>query len=195
MRTALLALLVVAVIAAAPASRADHDGIVLEGQLVGHPLAFGFSIGGASLELDNGHAKIVVWAEGNCHYEYDPIVRETKARAADHDYHPPYDPPDHPRPPRWECDRDEAEYLLPPGISRSGDDILLAHDGQQTKIGRVKRFLFWSWIKLESNVRIDAGYDFARLVVNPGKANVEAEVTTGRDALRERNFGSLHGVR
>jgi hypothetical protein len=168
---ALLALPLLLVSAPALASTVE-----LAGALDGAPIPPRYDVVGADMVFKSGRAHIEVRAEGDCHYEYHE------------ECHAAGNPPTyicHPVP-TWVCLTDYASFALPSTVVLRGKEVYYTADGANLRIGVVKSFLFWSWIKLDPNARLNAGRDHASLIVDVPASAPRAD--------RQEVFTRLHGA-
>ncbi|MBI4860804.1 MAG: hypothetical protein HY815_11160 [Candidatus Riflebacteria bacterium] len=144
------------------------------GTLGGAPLPAHYIIRATELVMKDGRAYIRVFGEGDCHTEFHQECHYVGNPPQYHCYQVP----------QWVCYQALATFALPPVLTVNGRDVLYTANGANIKIGKVKQFLFWSWIALDENATIQASHTAAKLVINVGKK-------PGAD--RRELFVRLHG--
>lgn len=147
----------------------------LAGQLQGAPIPAHYKLLGADLYFHDGKPFIEVSAEGDCHYEFHQECYWSGGNPPQYVCH---------NVPTWVCVRDFARFAMPNSLQLRGKDVLYVNGDQNLKIGYVKSFLFWKWIKLLGNASIQATYSKATLCIQDGGApRVD----------RQDTFAKLHG--
>lgn len=138
------------------AAAAFAGNVELEGRLLGTPLPFHYNLTGSDLYFHQGKPYIEVRGEGDCHTEWHQ------------ECHPQGNPPVmvcH-QVPQYVCYQARAQYVLPESVTLRAREVFY----NDVKIGDVKSFLFWTWIKLAPNARLKATHNRAVLAINTGNA-------------------------
>ena len=135
-------------------------GVELEGKLIGSPLPPTYNLTGNDLYFHQGNPYIEVRGEGDCHYEWhqECYMQGNPPQMVCHQV------------PQWVCMQDRAEFQLPASVQLRNKDVFFAATGGDVKIGSVKSFLFWTWIKLGDNAQIASTHARATLKINTGAA-------------------------
>lgn len=127
---------------------------------------------GKDLVVRNGTPYLRVDTRGNCHYEYEQECHTKPDGSVDcHTV------------PKWVCDHRSGLFTLPSTVKTVGKDVRFIDGNHDIKLGKMKNFLFWKWVKLEANIGIFSDIETAKLII--------------RDAAvvqREIKFKKLHTV-
>jgi hypothetical protein len=164
----LLACVAVPLVAAAAFASTE-----LAGQLQGAPIPAHYKLLGADLYFHDGKPFIEVNAEGDCHYEFHQECYWNGGNPPQYVCH---------NVPTWVCVRDFARFAMPNSIVLRDKDVYYVNGGQNVKIGHVKSFLFWKWIKLHGNASIAATHASATLRIQDGAPRAD----------RQETFAKLH---
>ncbi|MCO4780796.1 MAG: hypothetical protein KC646_00625 [Candidatus Cloacimonetes bacterium] len=107
---------------------------------------------------------LYVEVEGNCHYEYEQECTPKPNGGVDcHTV------------PKWTCDYDSKAFTLPKEVVVKGKEVRYQKDDLDIKLGKLKSFLFWKWVKTEDYVGIFTDIKSAKLIIRDQK-DVKAEV-------------------
>lgn len=138
------------------AAAAFAGNVELEGRLLNAPLPFNYNLTGADLYFHQNKPYVEVRGEGDCHYEWHQ------------ECHMQGNPPQMvcQQVPQYVCYQARCTYAMPTTLTLRGREVFF----NDLKIGEVKSFLFWTWIKLGSNARLNASHNRAVLAVNTGNA-------------------------
>jgi|SaaInl4_135m_RNA_FD_contig_31_646985_length_980_multi_5_in_0_out_0_1 hypothetical protein len=145
--------------------------LVLDGTSTGY-LNPNWDLVGTSLITKDNTPYIRVNTEGNCHYEWrqkcetlpDGHVNCTTV-------------------PEWTCDYRSALFTLPPEVVVRDNEVHYQKDERDIKVGVLKNFLWWKWVKLEENIGVFSDILSARLIIRDAM-----------NVLREKNFAQLYQV-
>ena len=149
--------------------------VELEGKLLNAPIPQGYNITGGDLYFHQGKAFVEVRGEGDCHYEWH--------QECDMVGNPPHYVCH--QVPQWTCMQDRTEFAMPASLSLRNKDVFFTGPAQgDVKIGEVRSFLFWTWIKLG---------DHARLVVTGSTAKLAIDLGGAPRADRQDIFARLYG--
>ena len=147
--------------------------VELDGKLEGAPLPATFSVTGGDLYFNHDVPFVEVRGEGDCHYEFHQECYMAG--------NPPHLVCQ--QVPQWVCVQDRAAFRMPASLVLRGKDVFYSASGHDTKIGAVKSFLFWTWIRLGDN---------AKLTVTANRAVLRVDTGAGIRADREVAFAALY---
>ncbi len=156
----------------AAVSRNFAGDLVLDGTSTGY-LNPSWDLVGTSLITKDNTPYVRVNTEGNCHYEW----RQKCQTLPDGQVHCESVP-------EWVCDYRSSLFTLPEEVVVQDNEVRYQTADRDIKVGSLKNFLWWKWVKLEENVGIVSDIVSARLVIRDAMS-----------VLREKNFAQLYEVR
>lgn len=125
---------------------------------------------GKDLIVRNGTPYLRIDTRGNCHYEYEQECHTLpNGQVSCHTV------------PKWVCDHRSALFTLPDTVKTVEKEVRFINEDLNIKLGQMKSFLFWSWVKLESNIGIFSDIESAKLIIRDASA-----------VKQEINFQKLH---
>ena len=147
------------------------NDIVLEGTSTGY-LNPAWDMVGRDLIVKDKKPFIRIDTRGNCRYEWEQKC-ETDSNGNTNCHMVP----------EWVCDYRAALFSLPTEVQVKGKDVRYITDGQDIKIGYMKSFLWWKWVKTEEYVEIFSDINTAKLILR------------GQETLKQlEQFEELHKV-
>tara|TARA_Y100000589_G_C27154011_1_gene630058 strand:- start:915 stop:1439 length:525 start_codon:yes stop_codon:yes gene_type:complete len=130
-----------------------------------HSLNPEWAVIGKSLIVKDGSPLIRVDTRGNCRYEWKQVCTSLPSGEIQCKLEP-----------EWVCDFSSGIFVLPPEIKTVGDEVRYLKDNRDIKIGKMKNFLWWKWVSLESYIGIVTDIETARLIIrNPEEVRREIQ--------------------
>ena len=131
----------------------NAQDIVIDGVRQGW-LNHNWDLVGKELIVRNGTPYIRVDTRGNCHYEYEQHCKTLPDGTVDCETIP-----------KWVCDNRSGLFTLPDTIKTVGKEVRYISGDKDLKLGKMKSFLFWKWVKLEKNIGIFSDIKTAKLII------------------------------
>lgn len=149
-------------------------GVELEGKLLNAPIPLSYNLTGGDLYFHQGKPYVEVRGEGDCHYEWhqECYFQGNPPQYVCHQV------------PQWVCVQDRAQFLLPGSVTLANKDVFYAGANGNVRIGVVKSFLFWTWIKLGDNAKLAVSHNRAVLRIDLGNGAPRTD--------RQEVFASLY---
>ena len=129
------------------------EDIIIDGVRQGW-LNHNWDLIGKELIVRNQTPYIRVDTRGNCHYEYEQKCTTLPDGTVDCETVP-----------KWVCDYRSGLFTLPDTIKTVGKEVRYMSGDDDFKLGKMKSFLFWKWVKLEKNIGIFSDIKTAKLII------------------------------
>ena len=176
MRLSRVVMLFSACLASLPllAAGAFAGSVEVEGKLLNAPIPQSYNLTGADLYFNQGKPYVEVRGEGDCHTEWHQ------------ECHMQGNPPQYVchNVPQWTCVQDRVQFAMPTSVTLRNKDVFFAGPAGELKIGQVKSFLFWTWIKLGGNAKLVVAHNRATLRIDTGAGAPVAD--------RQETFAKLY---
>jgi|GEM_PF-788232 len=147
------------------------NDIVVEGTSTGY-LNPSWDLVGKDLIVKSNKPYLRIDTRGNCRYEWKQEC-QTDANGNTHCQQVP----------EWVCDYRASLFSLPSQVKVVGKEVRYQSEDKDLRLGKMKNFLWWKWVKLDEYVDIYSNIETAKLIIR------------GEETLQKMDqFEKLHKV-